>query len=138
MLQRWTGRVGFAAVPMCVLAMVVASPGCNKSPVRPTVKTYPVTGKVVLASGHLPRGSNIMFEPADPKATARSIIADDGSFTLTTVFFESKLPGAVEGPHRVTVVPALTADGEGARPAIVLKETYTVKPKENQFTIKIE
>ena len=122
-----------------LLGTLLGLSGCNKMPTRPTIKTYPVTGKVVAPPGRLPQGSNIVFEPADANKIAQAIIADDGSFSLSTVFYETKLPGAVEGEHRVTINLAITADGaEGGGTSIDLPKPYKVEPKDNHFTIKIE
>lgn len=126
-----------AVVEMVLVLLAVGMAGCGKKIVRPTVDTHPVTGKVTAQPGRLPPGSTIVFEPSDAQLTARGIIGEDGSFTLKTVFHESKLVGAVEGEHRVTIVPALTPDGGGGGPPIILKEHYTVKPEDNHFTIEV-
>ena len=82
----------------------------------------------------MPAGSTIQFEPQDPNLTAKSQIQADGSFALMILFHEQFLPGATEGPHRVTVYPVIsTCPGK----PIVLKQSYTVEPKENHFVIEL-
>ena len=58
-------------------------------------------------------------------------IEADGSFTLMTIFHEDKLSGATQGLYHVMVRQ------RGAH-GIVIKEPYTIEPKENHFIIKLD
>ena len=114
-----------------ILLIVVGLSGCHRKTQWPIPKTYPVTGKVVVSEGQMPVGARIEFETSDPEVLAEGKIAADGSFTLRTLFHEEMLPGATEGPHRVLVRP------DGAY-TLVLKDRYTVEPKENHFIVKLD
>jgi len=67
--------------------------------------TYPVTGTVKLSDGKPLAGGRILFQPTGEQTnSARGIIAQDGSFQLTT--FEPN-DGAVPGEHKVVITPAV-------------------------------
>jgi hypothetical protein len=118
-----------------MLPLVVGLSGCRQKVVYQPPKTYPVSGKVIVSPRKAPAGSLITFAPKDTSLTAQGRIEQDGSFTLQTLFHKQMLPGAVEGPHRVIVLPLIN---NGPGPAINAKKTYTVEPKENQFTIQLD
>ncbi len=111
-------------------------------------KTYPVRGKVVYPDGTPLPGGLISFEPLDPNAGhigARGIIQEDGTFRLGT--FQDQ-DGAVEGEHRVLVLPPAMSEedvAKGAKPWIDRKYRsydtsglkFHVKREANDFTITV-
>ena len=124
-------------VLLLVSALFTGAAGCGVKSSTPPPKTYPVTGKVVVPGGQPPAGARIQFEPKDAGLMASGTIEADGSFSLTLLFEGQKLPGATEGPHRVTVITPLNADRTGGE-QISVEGTYTVEPKDNDFTITLE
>src|SRR5262245_52612495 len=89
-----------AAVLPLILVSIVCATGCNRGP----VPTYPVSGRVVFGDKAPLPGGNIEFSPVDGKVrtSARGMIAEDGTFTLTTF---RDADGAIEGKHRVLIIP---------------------------------
>jgi hypothetical protein len=127
------------AAPAMALLLAVGCAGGGK----PMPKTYPVTGKVVQADGSPLAGGLIHFKPeTNAEVTTTGVIQSDGSFTLRTTLDTQQVPGAVEGPHTVTILPPLGQDQHAARgmapQPIQLRETYTVKAEgANNFTITL-
>jgi hypothetical protein len=96
-------------------------------------RTYPVKGKVVFKGGGPVTDGRIQFQSAaDPPFKAVGDIDNDGGFSLTTYVGAKKVRGAPRGPYRVVV--------ELERPAqvISLPDTWTVEPRENDFTVVLE
>ena len=75
--------------------------GCSHGP----VPTYPAKGRVIFPDKSPLAGGNIEFAPqaGEIKASARGVIGEDGHFVLTT-FRDGD--GAIEGQHRVLIIPA--------------------------------
>jgi hypothetical protein len=88
-----------------------------------------VRGKVTTCEGKPAAGGQVVFYPVDapgqtgrpagnPGREARGTVAEEGTFTLTTIGI-SPVPGAVTGPHKVafemppTRRPTLTAEDRG-------------------------
>jgi hypothetical protein len=118
---RWTLKM------LAALALIVIT-GCAGMP-----RTYPVKGKVVFKGGKAVTDGKIQFQSAtDPPFKALGDIEQDGSFALTTYVGAKKVLGAPQGPYIVVV--------ELERPAevVALPNTYTVEPRDNEFTIVIE
>ena len=135
--------------------------GCSKTP--SLSQTYPVRGKVVFSDGKPVRGGNVWFRPQnDPHVTTRGKIEPDGTFTLSSFTAGGHGPGAIAGPHRVTVVAELEGrfrtivtphsasppgGKSGAAPipttkvpetqTVTLPDTYTVEPGDNDFTLTV-
>jgi hypothetical protein len=120
---------------MPTLLVVIALMGCRQKVKYQPPKTYSVTGKVIAPPGKAPAGSVIQFVPKDVKLTAHGAIEEDGSFALKTLFHEHLLPGAIEGVHRVIVLPVVN---NGPGKSITIKQSYTVEPKDNNFSIKLD
>src|SRR5262245_12689786 len=84
------------------LALLVALPGCNRSP----VDIAPVYGKVTIDNKPLFQGK-VMFAPVakgnsvNPGKPAWGNIQPDGSFRLTTY---KNNDGAIVGEHMVTIM----------------------------------
>ena len=131
-----------------VLILTGALAGCGSR--HPP--TYPVTGKVVFGNGTtLTSGGIIISEPVsggELPVNARSKIADDGSFRLST--YESG-DGAVAGEHRFLVRAERTTDedmmtGRVPRPVIDRRFEsfatsglqFTVQEQDNDFTIEVQ
>ena len=129
-----------------VLTGVLAGCGSQHPP------TYPVTGKVVFGDGTtLTSGGIIISEPVSGgefPVNARSKIADDGSFRLST--YDSG-DGATAGEHRFLVRAERTTDedmrtGRVPRPVIDRRFEsfalsglqFTVKEQDNNFTIEVQ
>ena len=114
---------------MMVAALALpASVGCAGMP-----RTYPVKGKVVFKGGKPVTDGRIQFQSAtDPQFKALGDIDQDGSFSLTTYIGTNKAQGAPQGPYSVVVELERPAD------VVALPNTYTVEPRENEFTIVVE
>lgn len=86
----------------CLLALLFPlAAGCGTTPTAPP-KTYPVTGKVLLAGGEPLRGGRVTFSPQGAGAEAVGEIQSNGTFTLTTF---GKDQGAMPGKYKVSVSP---------------------------------
>jgi hypothetical protein len=135
--------------------------GCSKRSSLP--ETYPVRGKVVFQGGQPVRGGAVWFQPQnDPHVSTSGEINPDGTFTLHSSRAGGHSPGAIAGPHRVTVVAALEgrsraqvsphlprppgdSSGTASLPTITVPETrtvtlpdtFTVQPGDNDFTLTV-
>jgi hypothetical protein len=100
---------------MAVLALSV--PGCGRNPYGNFVT---VTGTLVC-NGKPAKGATVVFTPADePDKTGREqgnpgpaslgVVQEDGTFSLTTWNYMGvqERPGALVGPHKVSVEPPRT------------------------------
>ena len=122
---------------LVVLALVLAPSGCGRGG-SPGLQTHLVTGKVTYKDGSALTGGAITFTLAsDPSVTASGDIGADGAFTLYTIVGNQRFSGAVEGEHRVTVIPAMGVDQKLI--TVRLKTNMLkVEAKENHFPIEIE
>jgi hypothetical protein len=112
-------------------------PGCRGSSAPAPPETYPVTGTVVGEDGQPLSGGAIYFHPTgDASTEALADIQADGSFSLYTMAHGEKYPGAVAGPHEVTVIPPPSGPDD-IPPATRLPETVTVEREANQLTIRV-
>jgi len=110
--------------------------GCGTKPGTPPPATYPVTGQVISPTGQALAGGAVQFQSQTDRAlVALGDIGPDGSFSLATQFEGRKLPGAIEGPHEVTVIPPMT-ERQDAVP-VTLRQPFTVGRQENRFTITL-
>jgi hypothetical protein len=133
---RWLDYLtaGLLAAGLCCPA------GCGRAPEN-LPATCEVTGTVLAADGKPMSGGLIEFRSRTQNtlpATGR--IGADGTFALTTMVDQKKLPGAVAGSHQVTVMPPLP-QSQGIQPVvqpITLPGTLEVKSGgKNQFTVKL-
>jgi hypothetical protein len=126
-----------AGLPWTLALLVLSgSPGCSKAPTAPLPTTYPVTGKVIFEAGQPATGGSVQFRSTtDPSISALGEIGPDGSFSLNTRVDNYELPGTIEGPHEVTVIPAMSEDQMEI--PVVLPDPYIVGPGDNDFTIEI-
>jgi hypothetical protein len=100
--------------------------------------TYPVTGKVVFTNKKPLTGGGIFFRSEkDPDVRAVGEIGTDGQFTLYTISGKTKLVGAVEGEHKLEVVPPMDDKQQMIRVRI-LKEVVRVEARENEIVVEIE
>jgi hypothetical protein len=107
--------------------------GCRNGSPEELPKTFPVVGKVVDSAGHPVTSGAVEFvSTANEKIQAVGKLQPDGTFSLTTMVGSASLPGAVEGKHKVTLLPG----GRGGRPHY-FKETLHVKTSENQFELAL-
>jgi hypothetical protein len=123
---------------VCVLlsASALAPAGCGGKTKEPPPATYPVRGKVVYRDGTPAAGGAVEFRPAQGRLTSLGDVGPDGTFTLTAVFGNQKLEGAVAGAHAVTYLPAMGAD-QNVEP-VNLPRPVTVKPDGgNDFTLTV-
>ncbi len=102
--------------------------GCSG---QPPPATYPVSGQVLQADRSPLTGGEVVFNPLGRSdASTTGVIQPDGSFELITVVNGQRVPGALAGEHRVTVVGEMD---ERQVPAMTtLPQTYTVKPSEDR------
>ena len=125
-----------SAAPLAALVALVICLGCGKEPEESLPETFPVSGKVVSRTGQPLAGGSIQFQSrVDPAISAIGEIDSDGSFSLFTHVDGNKLPGTIEGPHDVTVIPE--SDDQPQAPA-TLRKPYSVLPQENELTITLE
>jgi hypothetical protein len=123
------------------LAALLLAAGCSGSSKLP--KTYPVHGKVVYADGTPLAGGLVQFQPeGHDELKTTGVTGADGSFSLSTTRDNERADGAIEGPHKVIILPPLAQDQhapKGLPPQPVqLRETFTVKPDgPNTFTLTV-
>ncbi len=124
-------------LPICLLWSLL---GCSGD----GIQLAEVTGQVTFNGQAAP--AEIFFQPRDAQgkttgrpSTARA--ADDGGFRL---FFTSTRPGAVVGPHRVSVNILHRRDGDEPRtyreavaPVKTVHLERTVNPGRNHFDFAI-
>src|SRR4029079_17797565 len=114
--------------------VVAALCGCSRgAPTEPPPTTYKVEGQVLQSGKPFAGGGAIEFL-ADGKRALGDIQAD-GTFVLRTLTAQHNVPGASEGSHTVTILPA--SKSQNVRP-IVLKKKYVVAPKDNHLTIQVD
>jgi hypothetical protein len=120
--------------------VLLTAPGCRTGP--PSPQTYPVKGKVTFRDGKPMTAGLIEFRStADPALMTNGQIQADGTFTLTTHFGRDKLPGAIEGEHKVSITPKVEGDQthQSVVWPIAVPQTYKVKPDgSNDFTIVLD
>jgi hypothetical protein len=96
-------------------ALLIFTIGCTPAVVLP--RTYPASGSVVYKGGKPMTGGSVQFLSADdPLMRVMGTIANDGSFTLTTVKDTAKADGAPEGTYRVLVQPPMVSDARDKVP----------------------
>ena len=109
---------------------------------------YPVDGKIVWSDGTPAKelaGGVVVFESTQSPKAARSVIKEDGSFRLST---ERPDDGAAPGPYRVLIIQPEPDDNIRPRPPLAMDVrfadfktsglTYTVEPKTNNATFKVD
>jgi hypothetical protein len=130
-------RCAGVVLTAALAAQLVVGGGCG-GPDTGVPKTYPAKGKVVFPDGQPLTGGMVEFRSAaDASLTTTGEIRPDGTFSLSTLVGTKKVPGAVAGEHRVTVLPPQGPD-QAAQP-VTLPKPYTVRPgDDNDFTITIE
>ena len=107
--------------------------GCKTDPYR----LVEVRGRVTTCDGKPAAGGTVVFYPVDDPATtgrkggnpgreARGTIADDGTFSLTTIGIRPA-PGAVTGPHKIAFEMPPTR-----RPALSAEDKANMTPEEIQ------
>ena len=109
----------------CVLALMISGCGGNKA------KLVPVEG-VVLVDGQPAEGIMVQFVPvtldeAVDAPTSQAITDAEGKFVLHTM---DNRPGAVVGPHKVTLIDSLEerpAQGEEASRPPRIDPSYTTE-----------
>jgi hypothetical protein len=80
------------------------------------LKTYPVSGKVVLADGDVQQlaGSYVEFMlESDPLMRASGTIGPDGRFEVETLYKGKVLKGAAEGKYQARII---LSDDDGGTP----------------------
>ena len=127
-------------VPLLPILLVgIVGCGGNDAPEHPT--TYPVTGTVVAADGTPLTDGMIELRTAEGKPlSAMGMIQPDGTFELSTMSGNQKLPGAVAGLHQVTVIPPSSdpQDIQSTAMPISLPTPVEVRAQaENQLTVKL-
>ncbi len=127
-------RYWSARICMFLCAMQILSTGCGEAP--PAIETHAVTGTVMFSNGDPVQSGTIDFRSKkDQRLSMNGEILEDGSFEISTIYKNSNLAGAVEGPCSVIVTVMLPGN---PIPVIAdLPETYDVKPGANDFQIKL-
>lgn len=117
------------AVAAALLPLLAVLAGCGSG----NPKTYPIPGRLVYRDGQPVPGATVVLQTTqgDKQLTARGMVRTDGTFDLTT-FAEGD--GAVEGEHRVTVIPIPSADGP--KVATVVPAKYA-DPDQSKLTVSI-
>jgi hypothetical protein len=127
-----------------VAAAILLACACSKKPTLP--ETYPVQGKLVFPDGQPVPGGVVKFNSQrDTTVIATGEIGRDGTFTLSTFKVGVRSAGAIEGPHRVTVIfpddfggPARTGGAPaGGALSVVLPKPHTIQPQDNEFTLTV-
>jgi len=138
-LDRPDVRLPIAAAVLLAVAVCFQG-GCGQ-PDQDLPATYEVKGTLVSADGQPIGGGMIEFRSkAGASLSAVGRTQPDGTFSLTTMVNNRKVPGAVAGPHQVTVMPPPpdTQDVQAVAEPVVLPDTFEVKPDgSNEFTIKL-
>src|SRR5262245_50284293 len=111
------------ALGTCATVIALFLPGCGN-------KFYPVEGKVVWADDKSPakelEGSQVVFESAEMKISARGTIGADGGFTMTMINPDDGVPA---GTYKVAIVEEfkpLNADGSKVKPAVLDSKYYSL------------
>ncbi|HJZ53863.1 MAG TPA: hypothetical protein VKE74_02835 [Gemmataceae bacterium] len=147
-----TTRRGAAGAFAALGAGLVLLAGCRG---ESGVKTYPVTGKVIVKNGDVARlaGGFVRLESvADPNVKAVGEIQEDGSFGLGSFVQDRPLTGVPEGEYRARVEPRPQDEADEGSPAVVRKGDllpkyrdfgtsglkYTIAPGENTITVEVE
>lgn len=125
MSYRWTRLAA-------LVVLTVAGCGEHRGPA-----TYGASGKVVYANGEPMSGGTVQFQPQnDASVSTFAEIEKDGTFSLCTLVHGKKTAGAIEGPHRVTVIPPMGAN-QAALP-VALPDLVVIKPTgDNNFTLTV-
>ncbi|MEX2307274.1 MAG: hypothetical protein WD738_06755 [Pirellulales bacterium] len=121
-------------LPRLILAAATfaSHAGCSTSHVADLPKTYAVEGKVVDKEGQpITQGIVEFVSVKNEKTQAIGKLSQDGTFSLTTMLGAESLPGAVEGEHKVSLLPI----DRGQRP-IYFRKRCNVKAGENYFELK--
>ena len=133
--SRW--RFACTSRALATVAVAVAvTVGCHQKVTYTPPEVYPVTGKVIAPAGIPLAKATIEFRPENLEHMARGRVAEDGSFSLSVAFHDKLIPGATPGPHKVNVQVSGLGFG-GSDKVYTVDGTYTIEPKENNFTITL-
>ena len=126
----------FITVLASLFLLTWSMTGCSQSK-SPPPRTYKVEGIVVFKSGEIyTTGGAIEFRhETQSGATSIGEIQTNGKFVVRTLTGEHKVPGALEGPHTVTIIPA--SREQNVQP-IFLKKKYVVAAGDNNLTIDVD
>jgi hypothetical protein len=128
---------------LCIAVTSWLLPGCGP-------KYYPVEGKVVWTDGTPAKeleGSQVVFESAEMKISARGTVGADGGFTMTMINPDDGVPA---GTYKVAIVEEfkpLNADGSKVKPPALDSKYYslassgltaTVTSGKNPVELKVE
>jgi hypothetical protein len=99
-------------------------------------KLYPVEGKVVFPDGTPLTGGWVEFEPVEGKAnvSAKGQIQKDGTYRLGT---NQEGDGAIEGRHRILIVPPLPPrlEERGASKPLIAQRFQSFETSGLEFTV---
>lgn len=135
-------RVAWRAAAWAAAILGLLGPsGCGGSGAD-LPETYQVTGKILQEDGSPMNGGLVEFQATTgAPVTTNGEIQPDGTFTLTTMIEEKKLPGAVPGTYRVVIIPLMSdqAEQQHAFEPMTVPQTYDVKSDgANEFTIELK
>jgi hypothetical protein len=107
--------------------------GCEKAP--SPIDVFPAHGTVLGVNGNPVEGGVIEFRSKhDYRIRSVASVGGDGKFVLSTQLNNEKFDGAPQGDYEITFSPR----GSGYIPSIELEEDVTIKPEENNLTIKLK
>lgn len=117
------------------LIAILSSIGCNQEGPPPPA-TFKAAGVIRYQNSQPVAGGLVQFVSKDnSNHTMSARTANDGTFQLQTIHRNENVEGAIEGPCEVMVTLPFQ---EGQIPdVLVLKETYTIQPKDNYFDIRV-
>jgi len=90
-----------------LLLLLFSVPALNSGCSRPSVKTYPVTGKVQITDGDtsLLAGSHVeLMHETDQALRPTGKITPSGDFKIETLYQGRILPGAPEGTYKARII----------------------------------
>jgi hypothetical protein len=119
---------------LTVLALAV---GCGGS--EPSIKTYPVRGKVVFKGGNvsrLERGKVWFQSTSDPGLKAVGMIYEEGFFTMTTLLADKGVLGVPAGQYQARVEPPPDEDRK-PQPGLIHAKYQDFNQSGLSFTVPV-
>lgn len=114
-----------------ILVLLAGVWGCGKESAVLLPTTHTVAGQIVDKSGRpLTFGAVEFVSMRDEKVQAIGKVNPDGTFSLMTVIGKDSVPGAVEGPHRVTFMPSMRGQAPHYFP-----DKCEVRPGDNRIKL---
>lgn len=125
-----------------LLSLLISLLGCNGAKQPDFEALHPVTGRVQRAGQPLAGGA-IRFNsvPEKPEFSINGLVAEDGTFSLTTVRTTDtrgeRRPGAPAGEYSVVYTPPNLDQTKGFDPPITLPTPVKIEAKDNNLTLEV-